>query len=209
MINKYMKVLATLFIISLMFLSVEARSLKRLPTVGRCNVCTYVASLLENFLDSNTTEAHLEKIADKGCNLLPETIRPSCPEIIDFYLPQIISLLETKNHPDVLCSKLKLCSEWSFREEFIGDLSAISLKTKSKNSSIECVLCEASLSMVENRTLTYLDSPKWKHLFYNCRILPADRVDVCQDIVTFLPVIFSTFVKDHTVRQLCENIHAC
>ena len=63
---------------------------------------------IEDYLDSNHTIAELEQSLDAICSKTP--LSTLCTNLVNSYLPQIITYLEQKESPQTICNQLGFCS---------------------------------------------------------------------------------------------------
>lgn len=72
-----------------------------------CVTCTAIVALTEQ-LSVVHNETFVEAY-NRLCHVLPNLYRNACVSLGDFYIPQIIKLLETKVTADVICHAIYLC----------------------------------------------------------------------------------------------------
>ncbi|XP_043837519.1 prosaposin isoform X2 [Dromiciops gliroides] len=82
-------------------------TLKSLP----CEACKEMVTVVENLLKQNGTEAEIESYLEKECELLPQEDWVSkCKEIMESYLPVVISAIEGEmSNPEEVCTALLFC----------------------------------------------------------------------------------------------------
>lgn len=101
-----MKTFMKLLLVAMMTIFITGRAL---PS-EYCGVCQYVATITESYLANNQSVVEIEQVLDKACNILPQSIIPICDEVICNYFPSIVTELETKYPPAVVCQDLGLCN---------------------------------------------------------------------------------------------------
>jgi hypothetical protein len=83
-------------------------SVNNLTSEGlKCDLCHLGISYIENYLQNNHTETELEDILDNLCYKTPDS--NLCIALVNNYLPQIIELVEEKETPQEICSRLNIC----------------------------------------------------------------------------------------------------
>jgi len=75
-----------------------------------CQICQFVVSTVENFLETNSTEAEILALGERVCTILPAKYAPLCKEFVDQGLPLAIKYIEAKETPQVACTQIKLCT---------------------------------------------------------------------------------------------------
>eukprot|EP00730_Choanoeca_flexa_P011958 TRINITY_DN2975_c0_g1_i1.p1 TRINITY_DN2975_c0_g1~~TRINITY_DN2975_c0_g1_i1.p1 ORF type:complete len:580 (+),score=155.55 TRINITY_DN2975_c0_g1_i1:31-1740(+) len=73
-----------------------------------CAVCTIVVGLVEQVAEIDDVNA--TKALAKICDLLPKNISSECTKLIDLFGPEVISWLDARETPDVVCKALKVCN---------------------------------------------------------------------------------------------------
>ncbi|KAK3741945.1 hypothetical protein RRG08_024691 [Elysia crispata] len=72
-----------------------------------CALCTATIALTEQYAEiHNVTLVHT---LDKFCSFLPDSLKPSCVQAVDFLGPLLIHLAAEELGPDLTCHALKFC----------------------------------------------------------------------------------------------------
>ncbi|RUS87947.1 hypothetical protein EGW08_004302 [Elysia chlorotica] len=88
-------------------LSSDFKDLQGINGGVSCALCTATIALTEQYAEiHNVTLVHT---LDKFCSFLPENIRPSCVQAVDFLGPILIHLAVDELGPDLTCHTLKFC----------------------------------------------------------------------------------------------------
>jgi hypothetical protein len=171
-----------------------------------CGLCTYAATLAENYVGLNTTEFHLMHIVEEGCSLLPPSLQRDCSSLVEKTLPEIISRLEARLPPSEACEDLHMCPRSRMFRRVIN--RATFYKFPYGTISL-CAKCEAIVATLESEALNLLDSPEWNKLVKFCQDLPVDRSQVCYDFLAFYPIFINGFVVNYPPQTLCQDLFVC
>merc|ERR1719427_495116 len=74
-----------------------------------CEVCTMVATRLDNILSQKSTQAEIEQALDQVCGFLPGQYKDECDQLVAQYTPMIIELLVAEFTPRQLCALMGVC----------------------------------------------------------------------------------------------------
>lgn len=74
----------------------------------RCDVCDLSVIAIEDYLESNHTIIELKQLLNTVCSKTP--LSTMCTNLVNSYLPQIITYLEKKENPQTVCNQLGFCS---------------------------------------------------------------------------------------------------
>ena len=75
----------------------------------KCDLCMFVTKFAEQELTGEKSEAAIEAVLEKTCNLLPKNAQPMCQQFIQAELPNLIQLIVNNVTPDKICSLIKAC----------------------------------------------------------------------------------------------------
>merc|ERR1711943_41539 len=76
-----------------------------------CEMCEYVVSFAENFVEENSTETEVENILSGICNILPFG-GSECSALVAEY-PELVQALLSYETPTVVCGEIGICSSSS------------------------------------------------------------------------------------------------
>lgn len=74
-----------------------------------CELCEYGIGWIEDNLEDNVSELQ-QLVNNTICPRVADSERVYCYLFVADYIPEIVSLLENKETPNVICQQLKLCS---------------------------------------------------------------------------------------------------
>jgi saposin len=75
-----------------------------------CLVCETVVQYIDAMLEQNATIEEIEAVVKKVCNLLPDTYKTQCQQLVADYASEIIHYIAEKYSPKEICTLLKLCT---------------------------------------------------------------------------------------------------
>jgi len=111
----------------------ESSEMLRSSMVGsdlECQLCQLATAWVAQEMQTNTSEAFIEKELDNVCNLLPSSIASLCDSIVQQQGPAVIAKIAGLVQADV-CTAIHMC------------------QAKVSTNGFECELCEAVLGQVQ------------------------------------------------------------
>lgn len=165
-----------------------------------CVVCEFVMKEVDSLLGQNASEAEIEKVLEKVCSFLPDTISEQCKEFIANYSAEIIELLLERLDPKQVCTALKLCSqEKMFKAAVFPTGPAL------------CGWCKIAVQWLKKEVVANITEEEAKKLLIElCDILPGTVTAQCEDAVKmYVPYILEMLKEDINSSLICMKIGAC
>ncbi len=166
-------------------------------SVGKCDVCQYFFTIVEDFLGSETTEEKIVEAIEKVCKLLP--FEETCDVLIETYLPEIIELIISKEPPSKICEQLKLCAKLSVKSE-----------NGSENGSEICPLCKLIVKEIEARLLKGETEEKiLEEVEQICSVFPKLLQKKCINFVDENVHKIIEIIKNEGPNFVCGKLRFC
>ncbi|GFN91862.1 proactivator polypeptide, partial [Plakobranchus ocellatus] len=164
----------------------------------QCTLCEFVMAQLDNILAENSTEAQIEAVLDKICNLLPASIKQECDTFVAQYSPQLIQLL-LQYKPQQVCTLLGLCTSTTKTQ------AGASVK-----AGPQCILCEFVMTqldniLAENSTEAQIEAALDKI----CNLLPASIKQECDTFVAQYSPQLIQLLLQYKPQQVCTLLGLC
>lgn len=145
----------------------------------KCDVCDLSIIAIEDYLDSNHTLTELEQSLDAICSKTP--LSTVCTNLVNSYLPQIISYLEQKENPQTICNQLGFCSNnpsIHYKYDFCNSLSRLYTNLRQNKMtyfSNDCTSynCTKTSFILSKHVYLYLHTFVMKHRLCNGLLLPV------------------------------------
>ncbi|XP_054993353.1 proactivator polypeptide-like 1 [Sorex araneus] len=185
-----------------------------------CEVCMQVVQELDQWLETNRTEALISHSLEQVCRFMPPTIMQQCVTLVDSYSPSLVQLI-TRVTPEKVCTAVHLCSSRrrarSLREARGAHSSHAATTTPSsllhdlENQGSFCGACKRLLG-VSTRNL---DSKSTKRDILaafkgGCSVLPLPYTAQCSRFVTdYEPVLIESLREVMDPEALCRKMGAC
>lgn len=186
-----------------------------------CSLCLWLSTEAETLLASNFTLERAENVLDDMCNGLGDALSPLCKQAVASYLPAIVSYIESKIPPQLICQKLSLCSS---RVYPTLARQVVRIKPVDENQSEDtlfgpvrytgdghgCIACtfianEAEKLLASNFSLEVMEGI----LETACANL-GPIADVCTGFVTqYLPRIVTYLEEKISPETLCAKLGLC
>ncbi|KAH9498380.1 hypothetical protein Btru_008134, partial [Bulinus truncatus] len=171
-----------------------------------CDLCKYVVTFIDTFLQKNATEAEVEALLEKVCDILPESVKQQCDSFVEQYGPIIIQLLLQEADPTQVCTFIKMCTSNSGKDNVKSQAKLV----PQANDEL-CDLCKYVVTYIdtfvkENATEAEIEAILDKV----CDILPASIKQQCENLVQqYGPLIIQLLLKELDPTQVCTAIGLC
>ena len=145
----------------------------------RCDVCDLSIIAIEDYLDSNHTIAELEQSLDTICSKTP--LSTLCTNLVNSYLPQVITYLKQKESPQTICNQLGFCStkpSIHYKYDFCNSLFRLYTKLRQNKMyyfSDDCIThdCAKTSVIISKHVYSYLHTFVMTHRICNGLLLPS------------------------------------
>ncbi|XP_077999575.1 prosaposin-like isoform X3 [Glandiceps talaboti] len=162
-----------------------------------CSLCELVVQYLDSFIDKNQTKQKIVQGLHEFCNILPDSLKGQCNDIITQYGMAIPELLEQLLDPLKVCELIGLCTSNQVHNVGVKD-------------DTTCQLCK----FVGQYLLTVLEKNATQQeieqaLDQVCAILPASIKDECTSLVAeYGPIVFQ-LLDQLSPDQICQVLGLC
>eukprot|EP01104_Vermistella_antarctica_P005480 TRINITY_DN1600_c0_g1_i1.p1 TRINITY_DN1600_c0_g1~~TRINITY_DN1600_c0_g1_i1.p1 ORF type:complete len:649 (-),score=183.38 TRINITY_DN1600_c0_g1_i1:194-2140(-) len=148
----------------------------------KCAACTIVLSIVETY--SVAQNKSIDRVFDDLCGYLPESMTPTCIDLVNTYGATIIHLIEEEGlGPDAVCSKVNVCTN-STCILFDNTTEPFAASASSSSSSASCEGAMRVRSHFVRKVLARLDTiPK-------SRTTPSPSAASAFSARTFLTSLF-------------------
>nr|XP_039273546.1 uncharacterized protein LOC120347581 isoform X5 [Styela clava] len=178
----------------------EILKVESITSSAECEVCTLIATELDNVLSEESTQEQIEAALKEVCDVLPDSVKDTCNGLVTQYGTEIVNLLVEEFKPDMICVQLDLCQ--STKEI---------LKVESITSSAECEVCtliatELDKVLSEESTQEEIEAA----LKEVCDVLPDSVKDTCNGLVTqYGTEIVNLLVEEFKPDMICVQLDLC
>jgi len=174
-----------------------------------CSICKYVVSYVDAVIQTNKSEAAVEKALEKVCTILPHALNNSCYEFVETNGPKLAEYLANYGTPSRVCDALKLCKNDT--REVKPVIVEVSKPEPSSISSVQCSICQFVVSYVDkviqsNKSEAAIEAALDKV----CTILPKALNDSCVGfVVSYGPVLVQLLEKYDSPDVVCQALGLC
>ncbi|XP_059176049.1 uncharacterized protein LOC131955787 isoform X12 [Physella acuta] len=175
------------------------------PNGEMCDLCKYVVTYINTYLQQNASEAEIEKMLEHVCDLLPESIKSECDSMVSNYAPLIIQYLLQKLSPSQVCAALKFCTNSP------SIVLEPSVKSSGQPNGELCELCKYIVTYIYNNLKENSSEAEIEAILEKvCDIVPSVLWQKCDSLVTqYAPEIIQLLLKKLDPSQLCSEIGLC
>jgi len=193
-----------LVIVALLVASVaQAQAFKpeKVENGALCTICTFVTNVVEEYLQNNATEAKIEQLLGKVCNLFGG-FQSECMDFVTTETPAIIQLLLNKESPQTICTQLHACSSKFAEKPKI---------VEPEQSGALCSICQVVISTVESYLASNATEQQIVAGLENfCNALPGSISATCDAIVEqYTPLAIQWLVNNEPASTFCSQIGLC
>jgi hypothetical protein len=182
------------------------KSLKSIP----CLFCKYIIGYIDTAIGTNRSEAAIEAVLEKVCNIVPASLKNNCTAFVQKYGPIIAFLLARNATPVEVCNFIKLCNNGT-QAATSSPSNPICNIEESEIKSAQCALCKYVVTYIDtviqnNKSEAAIEAALKKV----CGILPGPMKDKCDQFVqTYGPVLVQLIEKYGTPDQVCDALKLC
>ncbi|XP_036902235.1 proactivator polypeptide-like 1 [Sturnira hondurensis] len=176
-----------------------------------CDVCLQVVQELDQWLDSDSTEALIRRGLERVCSVMPMSIVRQCVTMVDNYSPALVQFV-TKVPPEAVCKAIRLCSPQR-RARALHEAYKITLPPllDTQNQGHFCSGCQRLLGVsAQNLERKNTQRNILKAFKGGCSILPLPYLIQCRRFVDeYEPVLIATLKEMMDPFSLCTKVGAC
>jgi saposin len=168
-----------------------------------CTICTFVTNVIEEYLQNNATEAKIEQLLGKVCNLFGG-FQSECMDFVTTETPAIIQLLLNKESPQTICTQLHACTSKFAEKPKVAEVQP-------EQGGALCSICQVVISTVES----YLASNATETQIINglenlCNSLPGSISATCDAIVEqYAPLAIQWLNNNEPPQVFCTQVGLC
>lgn len=163
-------------------------------TEKKCTVCKVVVSLVDDMIKSNTTESAIIAQIQKFCSLMPSAYAPICKDLVEQYIPLIISYITQEFPPEQICTLIGFCGSLLVKDVYT------------------CNLCKWLVMYIADKLEKKIDIQKIIQIAEAeiCSHLGKKYTDVCDSLVeTYIPQIVAYIESGLDPQAICKAIGLC
>ncbi|XP_043940219.1 prosaposin-like isoform X2 [Protopterus annectens] len=189
-----------------------------------CNDCKTLITTLGDMIQDPEFENTLKNYLKQGCKLIPNpSLADQCNQMVDQYLPIIITFIQGQVNPDAICKMIGLCKGALSQEKeqipLIHLFPAVSepLFQHSPGQTVTedidaCALCKQAVQIVSQVLSNEAFQKAMRmYLHFICKMLPspdlASKCDIFAD--QYFPMIISFLQSQMNPDALCTLLHLC
>ncbi|XP_016051282.1 PREDICTED: proactivator polypeptide-like 1 [Miniopterus natalensis] len=178
-----------------------------------CEVCLQVIQELDQWLDSNSTEALISHALERVCGVMPTSIVQQCVAMVDAYSPALVEFV-TRVPPEKVCRAVRLCSSQRRLARALHEARATPLPPLLDNRDNQGSFCNGCKRLlgVSARNLERKSTKRGILQAFKggCRILPLPYMIQCNRFVDqYEPVLIATLAEMMDPTALCARVGAC
>jgi len=168
-----------------------------------CTLCENVIRMIDDFLKDGKTEQEIIDLLTKYCEMIPAPYGTICDSLVAQYIPAIIQYLTEKLTPDMICTKIGLCTE---TQKVHAQPRKIQQRAE---DGVGCDVCKDFIDWAEKELKEYSTAALWQLVSVECPKIPH-LSKFCSlitegDISTILNLIISKLPS----KTFCEWIKFC
>lgn len=161
-----------------------------------CVICEFVLKEIDDEIKDKHNEDEIKNIVLGICKRLPKSVRSECDNFVEKYSDLVISMLEQKLDPALVCQELKLCSPTG--------INAV------KEEILDCAVCEVVV-MAVNKVLSNdkVDHDILHVVEKSCNLLPAKYYARCHTMMEIYGDSVIHLIEEFGTKGVCQKIGLC
>ncbi|KAM9963522.1 hypothetical protein ACTFIW_006753 [Dictyostelium discoideum] len=198
-----------LFVIIVILIAISGNSIVSSNEVAQCDVCNYVVTMVEVFVEQNRSETYISNSLEKVCEIIPrEDYKTTCRSIVLAYTKDIIQLIINREPSEKICQEIKVCPVPSPSPS--TQVEPI-LSKRNEDDALQCTICKLVATKLEE----YIQSNKTIEEIENelddfCKIAFEKDPTQCQGFVQqYVPMILSFIKSKEDPAQACIKLKFC
>ena len=176
-----------------------------------CEVCLQVVQELDQWLESDSTEALIRRGLERVCSVMPASIVKQCVTMVDTYSPALMQFV-TKVPPEEVCKAIRLCRPQRRARAIHEAYKTTPLPLlDTENQGHFCNGCRRLLG-VSTQNLERKNTKRGilRAFKGGCSILPLPYLIQCRRFVDeYEPVLIATLKEVMDPLRLCTKVGAC
>ncbi|KAG8508665.1 Proactivator polypeptide-like 1 [Galemys pyrenaicus] len=182
-----------------------------------CEVCLQVVQELDQWLESNSTEAMISHALERVCSFMPVQVVRQCVSLVDTYGPSLVELV-ARVSPEQVCTVIKLCGSRRRARSVHGAHAGHHAQATTPDPLLDaeaqgsfCNGCKRLLGV----SIRNLDRKSTKHDILvafkgGCSVLPLPYTIQCSRFVAdYEPVLIASLKEMMDPDALCRKVGAC
>jgi saposin len=175
-----------------------------------CQICTLAMTILQQYLNSNSTDQQIKQALETLCAKLPQDYTGMCTMLVDTYEPVLLSLIRqyiTSHQLDQICHDIGVCSSAVQKQLNNAQVARLAINADSEF----CAPCLFAVTYVDNQLNSTATRQIVKDALANvCTKLPSEYSSLCQILVVgkaddLINLVLSKLAPDEvcTLLKLC------
>lgn len=176
-----------------------------------CDMCLQVVQELDQWLESNSTEALISHSLERLCSVMPDAIAQECITMVDNYGPSLVQMV-TRVTPERVCTAVRLCSSRRrARDIHWPHMTTLPPLLDSESEGTFCGGCKRLLGVSSHNLERKSTKRSILAVFKGgCTILPLTYMIQCNRFVDeYEPVLVATLKEMMDPTALCTKVGAC
>ncbi|EAL67627.1 hypothetical protein DDB_G0279705 [Dictyostelium discoideum AX4] len=197
-----------LFVIIVILIAISGNSIVSSNEVAQCDVCNYLVTMVEVFVEQNRSETYISNSLEKVCEIIPrEDYKSTCRSIVLAYTKDIIQLIINREPSEKICQEIKACP---IPTPSPSPSKQVKPK-RNEDDALQCTICKLVATKLEE----YIQSNKTIEEIENelddfCKIAFEKDPTQCQGFVQqYVPMILSFIKSKEDPTQACIKLKFC
>jgi saposin len=177
-----------------------------------CQICTLAMTILQQYLNNNSTDAQIKAALEQLCQKLPQQYSGMCTMMVDTYEPVLLSLIRqyiSTHQLDQVCHDIGVCSSMIQKPKQLTTAEAARLSAN-VNSEF-CAPCVMAVTYAENQLNSSATRDLIKAELNNvCDQLPSQFSGICKILVAGkTDELIDAILAKLTPDEVCTAIKLC
>ncbi|XP_077973904.1 uncharacterized protein LOC120347581 isoform X1 [Styela clava] len=178
----------------------EILKVESITSSAECEVCTLIATELDNVLSEESTQEEIEAALKEVCDVLPDSVKDTCNGLVTQCGTEIVNLLVEEFKPDMICVQLNLCK---------------SMEENSKETDVTdntvCDVCNMIANYIDSQLNVSSTQDEIKKVLNEvCGFIPSEFKDTCTGLVNQnFDQIIKFLLQEFRPDVICVQLELC
>jgi len=177
-----------------------------------CQFCESIIQDARDMISQKSTQEEIQQLLDSACSVIPDqSIASECQDMVNQYLAEVISIVESELDPQMVCSLLGLCSGLEDKVRHAQLLRAKPISLDGKLGGDICVDCKQLVTDLKAQFTSATTEKEVEDLLKQqlCSQL-GPLADECNQLVeAYVPQIFDMLATQLDPDMLCQALGLC
>lgn len=177
-----------------------------------CQFCETIVQDARDMITQKSTQEEIQQLLDSACSVIPDqSISTECKDMVNQYLAEVMSIIESELDPQMVCSLLGLCSGLEDKVQHAQLLRASPISVNGKLGGDVCVDCKKLMDDLKAQITSKTTEKQVEDMLEQelCAQLGPLEADCKQLVEAYVPQIFDMLASELDADLFCQALGLC